>query len=126
MRILPAARARIPSETISGANIRIAAGEFGAGDPRYGFAQVDPRASAPGLYYYHEGDLFAPGTGNWVFETTHELPLVTIWGKAFLRRPNTFSVIQHPQVMANPTVRSGGLGGLQAGTIELEPLLEEF
>jgi hypothetical protein len=127
MRTLPSTRPRMPSEIISGANVRIAQGVFGQGDPRYGFSQVDPRASAPGLYYYHEGDLFAPGTGNWVFETTHELPLVTIWGNAFLRRPNTFKPLQPPQVMANPTVRPGGVGGLQAGTVELEPLYtEEF
>lgn len=125
MRTLPSTRQRMPSEQISGANIRIAKGVFGQGSPQYGFSQVDPRASAPALYYYHEGDLFAPGTGNWVFEPTHELPLYTIWGNAFLRRPNTFKVLQPPQVFSSPTVTSAGVGGLQAGTVGLEPLLTE-
>jgi len=115
----------MPSEQISGAMVRIESGAFGGGDPRYGFAQVDPRASAPGLYFYHEGDLFAPGTGNWVFEPTFELPLYTIWGKAFLRTPNTFKCLQPPQVYSNPTVIQNGVGGLQAGNVQLEPLLIE-
>ena len=111
------------SEQVSGANIRIAMGEFGEGVPI--LMPVDPRVS--GLYFYHEGDLFSPGTGNWVFEPTTELPLVTVWGRGFLRKPNTFNPVQPPQVMARPTLRQSGIGGLQAGGVALEPLLiEEF
>jgi hypothetical protein len=122
MRSLPATRGRMPSDIVSGANIRILEGEFGSGDPRYGFSEVDPRSSAPALYFYHEGDLFAPGTGNWVFEPTFELPLVTIWGNAFMRKPNTFNPVQPPQVWAHPQVRPSGIGGLQAGQMDLEQL----
>ncbi|HYM35965.1 MAG TPA: hypothetical protein VET48_11245, partial [Steroidobacteraceae bacterium] len=62
---------------------------------------------------------------NFVFEPLFELPLVTIWGNAFLRRPNVFNPIQPPQVWSHPTVCQSGIGGLQAGTIDLEPLLSE-
>lgn len=118
----PATRQRMISETISGANARIAGGLFGQGSPYYDFNDVDPRSSAPGLYFYHEGDLFTPGTGNFVFEPWFELPLVTIWGNAFLRRPNTFSPFQQPQSWAQPNVVNNGIGGLQAGDMELQPL----
>ena len=126
MRTLPSLRPRIASEQISGANIRIALGEFGVGSPVPGnsSAYVNPNV-APALYFYHEGDIFTPGAQNWVFEPTHELPLVTLWGNAFLRRPNVFNPIQPPQVWAHPTVQNSGIGGLQAGTMELYPLLYE-
>lgn len=112
------------SEEISGANARIMAGEFGQG-VQYDLYDVDPRSSAPGIYFYHEGDLFTPGTGNYVFEPWFELPLVTIWGNAFLRRPNTFNPLQTAQVQVLPNIVNNGIGGLQAGQFELEPLLYE-
>jgi hypothetical protein len=106
--------------------VRIAMGEFGVGNPFSGnlSAFVNP-VGEPGLYFYHEGDIFTPGAQNWVFEPSTELPLQTIWGMAFLRKPNTFNPLQPPQVYAQPTVKNSGLGGLQAGSIELEPLLYE-
>ena len=115
-------RQRMVSEVISGANARIAGGLWGQGSPAYDVNDVDPRSAAPGIYFYHEGDLFTPGAGNFVFEPWFELPLVTIWGNAFLRRPNTFKVFQPAQVMVQPTLVNNGIGGLQAGQMELEPL----
>lgn len=118
----PATRQRMVSEVISGANARISGGLFGQGAPYYDFNDVDPRSSAPGIYFYHEGDLFTPGAQNFVFEPWFELPVVTIWGNAFLRRANTFKVFQPAQVMSYPNVVNNGIGGLQAGQIEFEPL----
>jgi hypothetical protein len=115
-------RKRAPSETVTGAQIRIVQGAFGSGSPTPGLVEVDPRASA-GIYNYHEGDVFLPGTGNWVFESIFELPLITLWGMAFLRKPNTFNPIQPPQVWAQPNVVNNGIGGLQAGTVDLEGLI---
>jgi hypothetical protein len=84
---------------------------------------VDPNAVA-GIYSYHEGDLFTPGAGNFVFEPNFELPLQTIWGFGFIRNPNTFNPLQPPQVLSPPNVQANGIGGLQAGTIQLEPLID--
>jgi hypothetical protein len=113
-------RKRVPSEQVSGGNIRIAHGVFGAGSPAYGRMGLNPNA---GLYHYHEGDLFNPGTGNYVFEYPFELPLQTIWGMAFLRRPNTFNPIQPIQSFAPPNVVPNGIGGTVAGQIIFQPLI---
>jgi hypothetical protein len=114
MRTNPALRSRVPSETISGGMSRIRAGVFGQGSPATAF-ETQGNSDSDGLYQYHEGDLFDPGSGNWVFEPNFELPPVTIWGQAFLRKPNTFDPIQPPQVYAQPNVQNNGIGGLEAG-----------
>ena len=116
-------RKRVPSQAVSGANTRIRMGTFGVGGPAYAFADVDPTASSA-LYHYHEGDLFTPGAGNFVFEPNFELPLQTIWGRGFIRNPNTFNVYQPPQVWSPAHVKTNGLGGLIAGQVALQPLLE--
>jgi len=116
----------VPSQPATGANVRIRGGEFGEGSPAGAF-QTNPNSGSDGLYAYHEGDLFSPGAGNWVFEPNFELPLITIWGNAFLRMANTFKPLQPPQVFSTPTVVNNGLGGLEAGTVELTALsFEEF
>lgn len=118
----PMLRKRIPSEQVSGGNIRIRMGLFGTGSPEGAFAEVDPSAAAS-IYNYHEGDLFTPGAQNFVFEPNFELPLITIWGNAFLRTPNTFNPIQPQQVYSPANVVNNGLGGLLAGDLELQALL---
>lgn len=123
-RDFPLLRKRTPSEYLTGPNVQIRMGAFGTGSPAYAFADVDPRSQSS-LYSYHEGALFTPGTGNFVFEPNFELPLYTIWGKGFIRNPNTFPVSQPPQVYSNPNVFTNGVGGLQAGTIEFYPLNEQ-
>lgn len=123
MPLLPSLRKRIPAQFVaSGALVRIMTGVFGSGSPFAGVAQVDPNPSAS-IYNYHEGDLFTPGSQNYVFESIFELPLVTLWGSAFLRTPNTFNPLQPPQLFAQPNVFTNGIGGLQAGDIELQGLI---
>src|SRR5580698_8394545 len=102
-------RPRMPSEQISGGMASIVAGIFGTGAAQFPGIEVQGQFAEQGLYNYHEGDLFSPGAGNWVFEPNFELPLVTIWGNAFLRKPNTFKVLQPPQVWSNPTVVQNGI-----------------
>ncbi len=107
-------------------------GLFGRGDANTDIARdvnAAAGASAPNnqpnnsFYNYHIGDLFTPGTQNFVFEPTTELtPLTTIWGNAFLRRPNTFSVRQPPQSWADYNKFINGIGGLQAGQYAHQPL----
>jgi len=110
------------SNVVPGAFTRIMNGLFGVSAPQdNSSAQV--RIGGPRNFYnFHEGDLFTPGTQNYALEYPFELPVVTLWGNAFLRKPNTFSPIQHPQVYSNPTVRINGIGGLVAGQIAFQPL----
>jgi len=114
-----------PRGGIIGGMQRIAAGLFGVSTPR---AQLSSQVAQPkkALYHYHEGDLFTPGSQNYVFEPPFELPLNTVWGHAFLRAPNTFSVLQPAPVSYIPTgtyfAVPNGIGGLVAGQMALQPL----
>lgn len=106
----------------TGGLTRIFQGIFGIGSPA-------PDTSSPAAvvhsgtpYMFYEGDLFEPGTGNWVFEPFQDLPLMTIWGNGFLRVPNTFNPTQPPQVMSSPTLTPNGIGGLVAGQVAFQPL----
>lgn len=119
----PMLRKRVPSEKMSGANVRIQHGTFGSPNPILDLAQVDPDTGTA-IYQYHEGALFGPGSGNFVFEPQFELPLLTIWGRGFIRNPNTFNPIQPPQIWSQPNVQQNGIGGLQAGTVALEGLID--
>jgi hypothetical protein len=114
-------RKRKPSQPVSGGNTRIRSGDFGSGSPAFAF-ETDGRPSTS-IYSYHEGDLFSPGSQNWVFETNFELPLITVWGKGFIRNPNTFNPIHGPQVWSSPNVVQNGLGGPVAGDMELTGLI---
>jgi len=115
-------RKRVPSEPqLTGASIRIAMGDFGDGSPAFAVTEVDPRSRS--IYHYHQGDLFAPGSQNWVFEPVFELPINTLWGMGFLRRANTFNPIQPPQVYAQPTLFPNGIGGVVPGEIEFQGLI---
>lgn len=109
--------------TIAGALKRIMGGVFGTPNPASysaSFQVVVPKSGA--FYQYHEGDVFTPGTQNYVFEPTTELPLQTIWGRSFLRKPNQFNPLQPPQVYSNPNIVINGIGGLVAGQFAFQPL----
>lgn len=110
-------------------------GLFGRGNPNpdlnrdsLAAAGFTAGANQPGMgqkpfYRYYEGDLFTPGTQNFVFEPTTELtPLTTIWGNAFLSRPNAFRFTSPPQVYADYQKYLNGIGGLVAGQFALQPL----
>lgn len=114
---------QLPQGRSSGAISRIIGGLFGGRpDPS---ANLSAEVSVPnpkGIYQYHEGDLFTPGAQNYVFEPTRELPMQTLWGGAFIRTPNTFSVRQPQQPYSNPAITYVGVGGLVAGQIAFQPL----
>jgi hypothetical protein len=119
----PALRKKKPSEPITGGNTW-----FQTQSPQGSPVSADQLVGGtfqPGIYYFHEGDLFTPGTGNFVFVNGFELPLVTMWGKGFLRTPNTFNPLQPRPLVAPQTVTASGLGGLQAGQFQLDPLQAE-
>jgi len=108
----------------SGAMSLIRQGLFGLPDSAQ--LQEAPVSLSPGhgasVYTYHQGDLFFPGTGNYVFDYPFELPMNTIWGHAFLTRVNKFNPLQPPQLYSNPNVFLNGIGGLVAGGIAFQPL----
>jgi hypothetical protein len=119
----PRLRKRLPSNSniVSGGN----AGFFRAspvGSPVSGDQMVGLARPADPMAFYHQGDLFTPGTVNFVFELNLELPVVTIWGNAFLRTPNTFKPIPPPPLIAEPRIFHSGIGGLQAGQLDLQGL----
>lgn len=106
------------------------AGLFGGANPnldiardQQSVAQGQPFKKRQPFYQYHMGDLFTPGTQNFVFEPTTELtPLTTIWGNAFLSKPNAWPVTQPSQQWAPYNKYVNGIGGLIAGQYALQPL----
>lgn len=120
MRTLPATRPRIASEQVTGGITRIIQGVFGIGAPTALAETIEGTESA--AYLYHEGDVFLPGAGNFVFEPNFELPLQTVWGNGILIAANRWPEFQPPQIMIQPSVPVAGLGGIEAGTFEFTPL----
>lgn len=119
--------ARVPPQPTfqSGGFSRLMNGLFGTAQPPSSSqsAQVmtPPRK---GFYHFHEGDQFTAGAPSFAFEYPNELPMLTIWGRAFLRKPNTFLPYQPPQVISEANVFTSGIGGLQAGQFVLQGLEE--
>jgi hypothetical protein len=106
---------------LTGGLSRIAQGVFGMATPQNNASsEVNPGGNP--VYTFHEGDLFTPGTQNWARDPSHELPINTLWGYAFLRKPNTFNPIQPAQSLALKAGTQVGVGGLQAGSIIFQPL----
>jgi hypothetical protein len=125
----PALRPRIPAYGHTGGISRIIAGVFGSGTPQ---PQVGAASPNP-VYAYHEGDIFRPGTENFVFESLLELPLTAWWGAGSgIRQGTPYPVNAWPvfaseiPTVSRPTVTRAGLGGLQAGAFVQQPLLDRF
>lgn len=125
----PGTRKRWPTERVAGGIRSILYGVFGAGQPT-------ARTSSPsqiggdtrqegGYYHMHEGDIFEPGTGNWVFDPFQETPIQPIWGHAFLANPNFMHPTQPPQIYSDPTVKPTGIGGLVAGQFAFPVLIDQ-
>jgi hypothetical protein len=110
----------------TGAIVRINRGLFGVGSPQLPYPQGNGT-----FYHFHEGDLFTPGSQNFVFESPLELPLQSIWGgggaaQGFLIEGSGngfFNPYQSPQIYSEQRVFTNGLGGLQAGELEFYPLI---
>ena len=113
-----------PTVAVGGLS-RIIQGVFGMGSPVAGHASEQARQTAAhrgGAYYVHEGDIFTPGAMNWVVDPTHDGPLMTAWGHAFLRTPNTFSPYQAAQLYTAAAAALYGVGGQVAGQVITQPL----
>lgn len=65
------------------------------------------------------------GTGNLVYAPDFLLSAPNFFGgNAVLRKPNSIMIAQRPAVITHPTARVEGIGGLQAGQLVHQPLLE--
>jgi hypothetical protein len=123
MSTFPALRKRI-SSMFTGpiANQNARGGSPASGYLAIPFPDLTPAAD------YHEGDLFTPGTGNWVFESPFEDPIVTVWGNGYIHGSpgGAFNPLsQEPQYIATPRVFKDGMGGQFAGQMILQPLIEQ-
>lgn len=116
---------QLPQGPASGGLSRILRGAFGVGNLPSANLSAEVAVPLTSPYRYYEADLFTPGTQNWAFEYPFEYPLQTLWGNAFLRTPNTFSVRQPKQSYQNPYITQVGIGGLVAGQLASQPLLTE-
>lgn len=117
---------QLPQGPASGGISRILAGAFGTrNNPATNLSAEVSQPFKGEPYQYAEGDLFTPGAQNWIFEYPFEYPLQTLWGNAFIRRPNTFSVNQPNQPYQNPYITQVGVGGLVAGQLASQPLLTD-
>ncbi|HEY6371853.1 MAG TPA: hypothetical protein VIX37_14830 [Candidatus Sulfotelmatobacter sp.] len=104
---------------------RIAQGVWGLGNPIFGLCGQNvgsARDKEGGPYHLFQAALFTPGTGNWAVDPTHETPVATDWGHAFLRRPNTIMSIGPAQVFANQMSQMFGVGGQIPGQMWTQPL----
>lgn len=86
-------------------------------------SKPNPRVAHPlAPVQYKVGDVFLPGAGNEVYESPTELPVIVFRGRG--RVAGALSIFQPPQIWFNPQVGLNGLGGIQAGTLILQPLLD--
>lgn len=145
----PSLRQRIPSESVvlnpadgtidtplparfkpqqniqTGGFSRLMRGLFGSATPDASMtAEVVLPNHRNGFYAFHEGDQFTAGAPSFAFEYPNELPMLTIWGRSFLRTPNTFLPYQPPQVISEANITINGIGGLQVGQFVLQGLEE--
>lgn len=123
MRTHPSLRKRYPStNVIVGGLSQIIAGIFGTGSPTPGLVE-QASVVTRGFYHFHQGDLFLPGTGNYVLDPSHETPLQTVWGHGFLiQQPNYVGPYGPPPLISHPAGPVVGVGGPIAGQIIFQPL----
>jgi hypothetical protein len=131
MRTFPSTRKRYASEpmvTVGGLT-RILQGIFGKGSPVAGLAAQrvtqDP-AKEGGPFHFFEGDIWTPGTSNWILDPPYETPLNTVWGHAFLRIANGFNPLQPPQIYTQAASYLYGVSGQIAGQMVTQPLSENI
>lgn len=119
----PRLRKRITAQPVVGGGMMGFIMQAPSGSPQAGLAASNVVGQQRGYYHFHEGDLFTPGTGNFVLDPVYETPLMCVWGNGSLRQPNVFNPLQPPQVWPLPVFKTQGLGGLQTGQLMLAPLM---
>lgn len=128
MRTPPKLRKRFASQPVAGLApglAQISAGIFGYGSPLSNLSNEvseDP-GEISGFYELHQGDIFTPGTGNWVLDPSLEIPLQTSWGHGFIFANSPTPVFQPPQLMMNVNPFVNGYRGIMTGQVLMQPLL---
>jgi hypothetical protein len=74
------------------------------------------------FYNYHLGIRFDPGAMAEAFVPAFQLPVLSFRGRA--RLAGSLRVLQHPQVWFKQQRGVSGLGGIQAGQVLGQPLLD--
>lgn len=87
-------------------------------------AEVTEQMSAiQGFYRFHQGDIFLPGPAAFAMDPSHDTPLHTVWGHAFLVRANAFRPLAIGQIAFSAPVQPlVGVGGPIAGQMAFQPL----
>ena len=121
-RTNPAYRQRYPQNVVTPGLAQIQAGVWGVPSPAQ--AEFIQQLSAiQGFYRFHEGDIFLPGPPAFAMDPSHDGPLMTVWGHAFLVRANAFRPIAYGQVAYTAPVQPLiGVGGLISGQLVTQPL----
>lgn len=78
---------------------------------------------APNLYSYHQGLVLTNGTRQLVFDQETTLPSISFRGSGRTAKYQLNSE-QPAQVRANLAVPIAGIGGLMAGQIQQQPLID--
>lgn len=118
MRSLPIHRKRIPSEPVLGG---VVPNGYGTYDDSI------PLGAQTGLYHFHEGDIFFPGAPSFVYESPFErTPIFTLWGAGgiLVQAQHMVMPYEGAPTVYYPNVVQNGIGGLQAGDMMMQPLLE--
>lgn len=74
------------------------------------------------MYQYHQGDVFLPGAGNYVFEPAYSLVPYSVQGRSTMAG-NSPAALQSPQVWYRQATPVVGIGGVQAGQLAYQGLL---
>lgn len=124
MFTFPSLRKRITAQPVVGGGMMGYIMQAPQGSPNAQLSAPYSVGQQRGYYHFHEGDLFTPGTGNWVLDPVYETPLMCVWGNgSLITKPNFFNPLQPPQIYPNMVFRTVGLGGLQTGQMMLAPLM---
>ncbi len=75
------------------------------------------------FYQYHLGIRFDPGAMAEAFQPKHALPVISFRGRARVAGA-FFRPLQPPQVWFTRQIGIQGLGGIQAGQIISQPLID--
>lgn len=81
-----------------------------------------PHPTAPGIYGFHQARVFTNGGLQFTFEFHKTLPLYSVIGPATAVQ-GQLNLTQPPQVWNPQSVPVVGLGGLQAGALVSQPLV---
>lgn len=124
MRSDPTLRKRYPSMSIvTGGNLLFELDPANYGSPQAGIAELGYiDKAARGFYHFHSGDLFIPGVPLWALDPSHETPLLTTWGHAFLTPANVFGPQKIPPFISMPVQPVVGVGGQIHGNIIFQPI----